>query len=119
MIVSTVLGCLAGLGVGGGSLLMLWLTLGLQMEYPSAKVLNLLFFLPSAITASLFRWKQGNLPVKKVLPPILAGCAAACFCGWLGQNIETAYLRKIFGALLITTGIREIFHSSNKKTGQK
>ena len=119
LIIGATLGCLAGLGVGGGSLLMLWLTLVLQMEYPAAKVLNLLFFLPSAIIASLFRWKQGNLPIKKVWPAILAGCASASLCGWLGANINTVYLRKIFGILLIFTGIREVFYKRNKKAGQK
>ena len=58
VIVSSVLGFLAGIGVGGGSLLILWLTLVLQMEYPQARIINLLFFLPSAIVASLFRWKH-------------------------------------------------------------
>ena len=41
-LVSCLLGFLAGLGVGGGSLLMLWLTLVLQMEYAQARMLNLL-----------------------------------------------------------------------------
>ena len=119
LIISAVLGFLAGLGVGGGNLLMLWLTLVLQMEYPSAKVLNLLFFLPSAIVSSIFRCKQGNLPLKKIWPAILAGCAAAGLCGWLGRNIDTGYVKKIFGFLLIFTGIREVFYKPKKKTGQK
>ena len=110
LLVSAVLGFLAGLGVGGGSLLILWLTLVLQMEYPEAKVLNLLFFLPSAVIASLFRWKQGNLPVKQVLPAILVGCFAAAICGWLGTQIDTVLLKKIFGVLLLLTGIRELMY---------
>lgn len=110
LIVSTILGFLAGLGVGGGSLLILWLTLVLQFAYPQAKVLNLLFFLPSAVISSIFRWKQGSLPVKQVVPAILVGCFAAVICGWFGTQIHTAYLRKIFGALLLLTGIRELFY---------
>ena len=42
---STVLGLLSGLGVGGGSLLILWLTLVCKIDYPVAKYMNLLFFL--------------------------------------------------------------------------
>lgn len=113
--VSTLLGFLAGLGVGGGSLLILWLTLILQFAYPQAKVLNLLFFLPSAIIASVFRWKQGCLTVKKVLPAILAGCAAAAVCGWLGTQINTTFLKKAFGILLLFTGLREIFYKPKQK----
>ncbi len=119
LIVSTALGFLAGIGVGGGSLLILWLTLVLQIEYPQAKVLNLLFFLPSAITASLFRWKQGSLHFKKVVPAIIAGCVGAAICGWIGARIDTELLKKIFGILLLITGIRELLYKPKQNTGQK
>lgn len=117
--VSTALGFLAGIGVGGGSLLILWLTLVLQLQYPEAKILNLLFFLPSAVIASIFRWKQGNLPVKKVIPAVIAGCIAAALCGWIGTRIQTEYLKKAFGALLLFAGVREILYKpKEKETGQ-
>lgn len=119
LLISTILGFLAGLGVGGGSLLILWLTLILQLQYHEAKVLNLLFFLPSAVIASLFRWKQGSLPIKKVLPAIIAGCITAAIFGWIGTQIHTEYLKKIFGGLLLFTGTREILYKpQNNKTGQ-
>lgn len=108
--VSTVLGFLAGIGVGGGSLLILWLTLVLGMEQPQARVLNLLFFLPSAIVACLFRWKQGSLPLKKILPAIAAGCVAAAICSLLSTRLDTDLLKKLFGGLLLITGIRELLY---------
>jgi len=40
VLVGLVLGFLAGLGVGGGSLLILWLTMVLQMPYPQARTIN-------------------------------------------------------------------------------
>ena len=46
-VISVILGFLAGLGVGGGSLLVLWLTLGLEMSHPQARIYNLLFFIPT------------------------------------------------------------------------
>ena len=52
-------GFLSGLGVGGGSLLMLWLTTVIHMDYAVAKTVNLLFFLPTALIATLFHKKQG------------------------------------------------------------
>lgn len=120
LIISIILGFLAGIGVGGGSLLILWLTLVLQMEYPQARLLNLLFFLPSAIVASLFRWKQGSLDLKKVLPAVLTGCIAAGICAWLSTRFDTALLKKIFGVLLLATGIRELLYKPRQKeTGQK
>ena len=118
LVVGSALGFLAGLGVGGGSLLILWLTLAVQMDYPQARFINLLFFIPAAVISSLFRWKQGSLNLKKVLPGILAGCVAAAICTWLGSRIETDLLKKFFGGLLLLTGVRELLYKPKSKTGQ-
>ena len=115
LVIGTVLGFLAGIGVGGGSLLILWLTLVLGMEHPEARIINLLFFLPSAIVASIFRWKQGKLEFKKVLPAIIAGCAAAGVCSFLSSLLDIALLQKLFGGLLILTGIRELMYKPKKQ----
>lgn len=118
LVVGSLLGFLAGLGVGGGSLLILWLTLAVQMDYAQARFINLLFFIPAAVISSLFRWKQGSLNLKKVLPGIGAGCVAAAICTWLGSRIETDLLKKFFGGLLLLTGVRELLYKPKKETGQ-
>ena len=112
--VGTVLGFLAGLGVGGGSLLILWLTLVLDMPQESARILNLLFFLPSAVIACLFRWKQKSLPIGKIWPAIAAGCAGAFLASSFGASMGTTWLKKLFGGLLIATGIRELLYKPQK-----
>lgn len=87
---------------------MLWLTIVLGFPQDMARGINLLFFLPSALIACCFRWKQGTLDLKTVLPAIIAGCIAAGVCSWLGTLLDTGLMKKIFGGLLIVTGIREI-----------
>lgn len=119
LIIGSLLGFLSGLGVGGGSLLMLWLTLVLGMEHSVARNINLLFFIPSAIIASLFRWKQGTLNLKKILPAIIAGCiSAACF-SFLSRHMDISILKKLFGILLLATGLRELFYKPKKKHSQR
>ena len=108
------LGFLSGLGIGGGSLLMLWLTLVLGMDHTSARGINLLFFIPSALIACLFRWKQGALQWKQILPAIIAGCAAAAVFSWLSMYLDTPVIKKLFGILLIATGLRELFYRPRK-----
>lgn len=108
--VSTLFGFLAGIGVGGGSLLIMYLTLLLDTPYPQARILNLLFFLPSAVVASFFRWKQGALDVKKILPAIVAGCIGAAVFSWISGHINIELLKKAFGVLLLITGIRELMY---------
>jgi uncharacterized membrane protein YfcA len=114
LIVSTALGFLAGLGVGGGSLLILWVTLVLEMAYPQARVLNLSFFIPCAIIASLFRWRQGKLSIKKILPAVLAGSIGACLFSILGNRLDISILKKLFGGLLLLTGLRELCYRPRK-----
>ena len=108
------LGFLSGLVIGGGSLLMLWLTLVLGMDHASARGINLLFFVPSALIACLFRWKQGALQWKQILPAIIAGCAAAAVFSWLSMYLDTPVIKKLFGILLIATGLRELFYRPRK-----
>lgn len=114
LIVGTVLGFLSGLGIGGGSLLILWLSIVLNVEQSTARIINLLFFVPSALVACLFRWKQGNLNIRLVIPAIVAGCAAAAFFSWFSQRLDMELLKKLFGGVLIAAGLRELFYK--KKT---
>ena len=112
--VAIVLGFLAGLGVGGGSLLMLWLTFVAGMEYGQARIINLLFFLPSALIATLFHRKQGSVDIKKILPAVVTGCAFAALFSYVGDKIDTTLLKKCFGGLLLVTGLRELFYRPRK-----
>jgi len=118
LLVGTVLGFLTGLGIGGGSLLILWLTIALGMEQSVARGINLLFFLPSALIACCFRWKQGTLKLKKLLPAIVAGAAAAAVFSLIGLHTDSGVLKKGFGVLLLATGLHEIFWHSRKKKRQ-
>ena len=108
--VAALLGFLSGLGIGGGSLLMLWLTLVLGMAQSAARTMNLAFFLPAAAIAAWMRWKQGQLPWKQVWPAVAAGCAAALVGTWLSGWMDSGLLKKLFGGLLVLTGLREVFY---------
>jgi uncharacterized membrane protein YfcA len=112
--VGVILGTLAGLGVGGGSLLMIWLTLVLNTPYPEAKITNLLFFLPGAVIATHLRIKGKTISINRIWPAILAGCAGALLAYMLGQHIRLSLLKKLFGVLLLITGIRELLYRPRK-----
>ena len=108
LLISTALGFLTGLGVGGGSLLMVWLTAVLGMDALTARSINLLFYLPGAAIAILFRKRQGKIQWRNVLPPALAGCIAAALCSHLSTAVDNSWLQKIFGVILIAAGLREL-----------
>lgn len=110
LIVGTVLGFLSGLGIGGGSLLILWLTMVLNIDPITARGINLLFFIPSALVACLFRVKQGALKLRPILPAVIAGCVAAALCSFLSTRLDVELLKKLFGIVLLAAGIRELFY---------
>ena len=112
LLAGTILGFLTGLGVGGGSLLVLWLTAVLGTDTATARNINLLFFLPSAMIACCFRWKQGCLKLSHVRPAAVSGCISAALFSTLGVSLDTALLRKLFGILLLVTGIRELTYKN-------
>lgn len=114
LIVGTLLGFLSGLGIGGGSLLILWLTMVLQTDPLTARSINLLFFIPSALVACALRIKQGNLKIKPLLPAMIAGCAAAAVFSWISTVLDVAILRKLFGIVLVAAGLRELFYRERK-----
>jgi uncharacterized membrane protein YfcA len=114
IVIGAVLGFLTGLGTGGGSLLVLWLTLVLHMDPAQARLINLMFFLPAAVISTILHWKQGRIPLKKVLLPTIAGCITAAVLSFVGQKIDTENLKKLFGVLLIFTGLRELFYRPRK-----
>lgn len=114
LIIGTVLGFLSGLGIGGGSLLIVWLTVVLHMDPQSARAINLLFFIPSAIVACLIRIRNKELSWRSVLPAIVSGCVAAAIFSWISTILDTAVLKKLFGVVLIAAGIRELLYRPRK-----
>lgn len=114
LLIASLLGFLAGMGVGGGSLLLIWLTQVVLLSQEQAKILNLLFFLPAAIVATFFRKKQKITRPDITRPGILAGCTAAACISLLGKHWDVDLIKKLLGSLLILTGLREIFYRPRK-----
>ena len=114
LIVGIVLGFLSGLGIGGGSLLILWLTMVLHTDPQIARSINLLFFIPSALVSCALRTRQGNLKIRPLLPAILAGCATAAVFSWFSTVLNVDMLKKLFGIVLIAAGLRELFYRDRK-----
>ena len=112
--VGAVLGFLSGLGVGGGSLLLLWMTLVLGADPETARVMNLMFFVPCALIASLFRWKQSKPDWGLILWAVAGGLAGALTGNFLHTKLDLELLKKGLGILFLTCGVRELFYRERK-----
>ena len=110
-----VCGVLSGFGIGGGSLLMVWMTAVLSMEQKAAQGVNLLYFLPCAACALIFHIKNRQIVWRAVWPAALAGSVCAVGGAMLAQNVDAELLRKLFGGFLVLVGLSEILLKGLKK----
>lgn len=115
LLIGTLLGFLTGLGIGGGSLLILWLTLVLGMDSLTARGIVLLFFIPAAVISSIFRWKQGTISIRSSLPAMISGCLAAILFSYLSTMVNPHVLDTLFGIILIGAGIRELLYKGKRQ----
>ncbi len=102
-------GVLSGFGVGGGSLLLIYMTSFAGLEQPLAQGINLLYFLPTAAAALPAHFKNGVVEKKALLPIIAAGLACSALAAWAATALDVDLLRKCFGGFLIVIGLRELF----------
>ena len=115
LLLGAALGTLAGLGIGGGSLLMLWLTLMTHMDPAEARSINLLFFLPGALISTWLRRKRELAPKPVLLSAALSAAAGALLGSWLGTQVfDASLLRPVLGGLFVVTGIRELRYRERK-----
>lgn len=104
-----VCGVFSGLGVGGGTLLMVWMTAVVGISQKTAQGINLLYFLPTAVCALFFHIKNRLIRWRVVLPAAIIGSMLAAGAAYLATVIETALLRKLFGGFLLIVGVTELF----------
>ncbi|MCI8594003.1 MAG: sulfite exporter TauE/SafE family protein [Oscillospiraceae bacterium] len=107
-------GILSGFGVGGGTLLLIYMTAFAGVEQTAAQGINLLYFLPTAATALPAHLKNGYVDKKTALPAILAGLIATGIAAWAATGLDVQLLRRCFGAFLLYIGLRELFRKKPK-----
>ena len=102
-------GVLSGFGVGGGSLLLVYMTAFAGVEQKLAQSINLLYFLPAALLALPSHIKNRYLYIPALLPAICTGLLCAIPAAQLAAGMDDVLLRRLFGVFLIVLGVREIF----------
>ena len=107
-------GILSGFGIGGGSLLMVWMTAATALDQKTAQAINLLYFLPTSVGALIFHIRNKMICWPVVIPAAIFGCLTAATAAWFSASMEVTLLKKLFGAYLLVIGITEIFKKSPK-----
>lgn len=109
---------LSGLGVGSAGLFVLYLTLMAGYSQPEAQALNLLFFLLSAGAALLLHIRARRIPWRVVLFLIACAVPGALAGSYLVRILDASVIRKLFGGMLIVTGLPALFAKGERKTAE-
>ena len=105
-------------GVGGGTLLLLVMTLFLGVDQRTAQGINLLFFLPTALSALLCHRKNGCLDTPTLSAAVHIAVPAALLGAWIAMAVDVEILRRPFGIYLLLSGISLLLpQKSAKKSG--
>ncbi len=109
-------GTVSAWGVGGGTILLLVMTLFLGVDQRTAQGVNLLFFLPTAASALWMHWRNGYLdaPTWKAAAPFAV--SAALLGAWIATSVEVAWLHRPFGIYLIGSGILLLLPQKGKNS---
>lgn len=113
-------GVLSGFGVGGGTLLLIYMTALAGVPQTLAQGINLLYFLPTAALALPAHIKNGFIEKRVLLPAILVGLACTALAAWVATGLDVDLLHRFFGYFLIYVGISEFFRkpASSKNSTQ-
>lgn len=105
---SLVAGFLSAMGLGGGGVLVLYLTLVQGFDQTKAGGVNLLFFLPAAAVALCIHLRRGQVDWRMALRCLPFGAVFALLGAWLARVLDAAWLSKGFAVLVLLMGLREL-----------
>ena len=106
---------ISGMGIGGGTILIPALLFLTDITQQQAQGVNLIYFIPTSITALITHQKKGNLDWKTAKPLAVMGLAGAAAGAFLAVSLESDLLRKIFGGFLFLMGLSEILKKKERK----
>ena len=104
MIAAIIMGALSGMGIGGGGLLVIYLTLIRGADQISAQGINLYFFVFASIAALFIHCRKRRINYSLVLLIAAFGMPVSFLGGLLASVTDPYLLRKIFGIMLIIAG---------------
>ncbi len=101
-------GVVAGMGMGGGTILIPVLTIFFSVTQVMSQGINLLAFLPCAIVSLIIHIKSKLVNFKIGLPIILAGVLASVAASFLAVNTKNDTLQLFFAVFLLCVGLEQI-----------
>lgn len=109
IIIGMISGTVAALGMGGGTVLILLLSIFSEFNQHLIQGTNLIFFIPTSITAIYINIKNKRINYKKSGIIIFSGIIGAIIGSRFSFRFESSNLRKYFGVFLLFIAFFEIY----------
>lgn len=109
ILIGAISGTVAALGMGGGTILILLLGIFTSMSQHLIQGTNLIFFIPTSITAIFMNVKNRTINYKMSYIIITSGIIGAILGSKLSFKIDNSSLKKYFGIFLLCIAIFEIY----------
>lgn len=107
--ISVLSATVGSMGFGGGSVLLLILTVFFDTNQLKAQGINLLFFIPVALVATIINTIKGKIDFDTVLPLCLGGMLGSPLGIFIAEKIGKTTLSHIVGIGIILLSVKELF----------
>lgn len=119
ILVGILTGAAASMGLGGGFILLVYLSIFTNTPQDIAQGINLLFFLPIALLSLIIHIKNKLIDLKLVGKYLILGLHCAVAGSFVAGIIDVEILRKLFGVFLLYIGINQLYCSFKDKKSKK
>ena len=102
-------GTVSGTGMGGGTILILVLSIFLGVEQHVAQATNIVFFVPTSISAIIVSIKSKLIEWKIGITLAISGVIGAVIGANISSKMDVKILKRYFGIFLCIIAIYEIY----------
>ncbi len=105
LIVSCVCGIVSAMGIGGGALLLIYMSIIASIPQLEAQYINLIYFIPLASMAVIWHIKGRYVDLKVGTATVIGGALGAFLGVRIAFSVDVELLHRLFGLLLLIIGI--------------
>lgn len=109
IIVGIISGIISGTGMGGGTILILFLSVFMNISQHKAQATNLVFFIPTSIAAIIGNINQKLIKWKVGINVAIFGSIGAGIGASIASKMNAQGLKRYFGIFLLFITIYEIY----------
>lgn len=109
ILIGLLAGIISGMGLGGGAILIFFLTTFQGINQHTAQATDMIFFVPTAIASVIINYKNKNIDFKTTKYIIVFGVIGSIIGAQFAVNTDVNMLRKYFGIFLLFVTINEIY----------